>query len=617
MIAVITIINSPDTPPLIPHTPTDTYFTFLHITDLHVNKYNEQRVEALKTFCDLMPTHAPDGVIVTGDLCHGRKNGVGFTSTKYLDEYSIYNDTVTNCLKKYDTKWFDIKGNHDVDGVYGRENPKNYADKVLRSGINPLSVGSLFIEKNGETAQIIGLDQYPPASIPRDSDGYITAMEYNELKTHLSKTSDYKILATHNPTTWILTGDNDPLSVKIQKDFEKQPVSLALSGHFHFSNMAAYHHGMFEAELNSLKHEIYRVIVLKNNRTYYTDVTFGELPIIPICPGENTIDCVGTEVYVGKNVKGVSVISQNQRINLESSDGKMWKSNEIVSGKDVDIEVIEEDDNDPVSKSFTFGQQYTQPLSYLLTTRAPVYTQCISIFIVFSLMLRIFGGIASKYFKSLSTIPLFDHFHVISTPILLIGSIIVFLSYIVPLAMGFLCFDESDDQLTVYVGVGQGRVGIYNAPFSTMSNLMHIYIIIYVWLSLWTVGHLVKRKMWFGDWGIGLLWLMVLLGNVLLCYYFSIDIVVKSPMTYFEIICILSLSGLRWWKSQNIRQEIKELKQLKHTKLQSHHSVDEGIFYDPILDDENNENLIELENNENSQKNIMNGIANGYFAIEL
>ena len=56
---------------------------------------------------------------------------MGYLPKKYEEEYILYNETVTKCLEKYNTVWYDLFGNHDADAIYGRNDPRNYANKIM------------------------------------------------------------------------------------------------------------------------------------------------------------------------------------------------------------------------------------------------------------------------------------------------------------------------------------------------------------------------------------------------------------------------------------------------------------------------------------------------------
>ena len=60
-------------------------------------------------------------------------------------------------------------------------------------------------------------------------------------------------------------------------------------------------------------------MVFKNGDVQMGEFKIGEIPIIPLCPGDGTYNCKYTEIYVGYNVTKVDVIvmSNQKKISLE------------------------------------------------------------------------------------------------------------------------------------------------------------------------------------------------------------------------------------------------------------------------------------------------------------
>ncbi|KAL7722839.1 Ser/thr protein phosphatase family protein [Entamoeba marina] len=323
-------------PPKMLHSPTDTYITLLQISDLHISNSDENALENFQTICELLPTLTPDAVVATGDLCHGRLDGTAPVPHKYLDDYLLYNSTVNECLNTYNVPWFDLKGNHDVDGVYGRDSPKNFVDDFLHSGIPALGAAYIDITKDGTTVRIIGTDSYVNAMINIDTTGFLSTKNLNDVFDYLDNNNEYNVLATHHPTSWITTEGGNTFAQMINNHFEdNNPIDISVCGHFHMDSMSAYHHGFKEAELSTLQNEAYRIIVLKDGLAHYTDVHFGDLAVVPLCPSDSVSSCQHTSIWVENNVDGVTVETNNgDELILTQIDEHLWQSTESINDGD-------------------------------------------------------------------------------------------------------------------------------------------------------------------------------------------------------------------------------------------------------------------------------------------
>ena len=104
----------------------DDYFTFIHITDLHISKfvYPDIKDDLQEFFSTTLDTIQPRVVVASGDLTDAKdKDGVG--SFQIPEEWRVYRDLLTrnNVLKK--TVYLDIRGNHDSFDVQTIDDDQN------------------------------------------------------------------------------------------------------------------------------------------------------------------------------------------------------------------------------------------------------------------------------------------------------------------------------------------------------------------------------------------------------------------------------------------------------------------------------------------------------------
>ena len=107
----------------------DSLFYFLHITDIHVSKFNRGHgLDHLRFFLqDTIPLIDPQFVTVTGDLVDG-KDKYQVTGEQHVEEWQAYHTILVeyNITHRPGFFWRHLRGNHDCFGVAGWNRTNNY-----------------------------------------------------------------------------------------------------------------------------------------------------------------------------------------------------------------------------------------------------------------------------------------------------------------------------------------------------------------------------------------------------------------------------------------------------------------------------------------------------------
>ena len=135
----------------------------------------------------------------------------------------------------------------------------------------------------------------------------------------------------------------------------------------------------YEGILLTLQKRTYRTMVLKNHIAHFQDIEIGELPIVPICPGENVEGCERTEIFVGWKAEEVEIIGKKsgKKIKLESQDKRLWYSSELINEDIQVIVTLPTSDNNQnsetsengakiIEREFIFGNQFTKRSGYYI-----------------------------------------------------------------------------------------------------------------------------------------------------------------------------------------------------------------------------------------------------------
>ncbi|XP_063418697.1 transmembrane protein 62-like [Mytilus trossulus] len=264
-------------------------FWFVQVTDIHISKFSAfSRAPDLKKFCLTHITNIrPDFVIVSGDLTDAKyadKRG----SKQFIEEWKLYQKTVNDCKQAYDTTWYDIKGNHDAFDVPGDFDKRNLFRKYSEQGwTHPSSYSFTHVKPYGNYS-VIAMDAAPIPG-PRRPFNFFGYMN-KERRTKLQDLSQ-QAMNSSNMTLWFghyttsLIVDAEESNVRnLMKD-----AAYYLCGHLHTLNglltrMYTRHNtGTIELELGDWRdNRLYRVLAIDNDMLSFTDVKYGEWPVVLI-----------------------------------------------------------------------------------------------------------------------------------------------------------------------------------------------------------------------------------------------------------------------------------------------------------------------------------------------
>ncbi len=166
-------------------------FKILHISDLHNKEFGvDQSILAEKT-----KEIEPDIIVITGDFIDRKRTDIE-AAMKYIRQ--------VNSLAPV----FYVPGNHEkISFQY-----EALKQELIKAGVMVLGNEDMFIEKNGESIRIVGIND--PAFFQGD-------VTFEEMLAELMDTGykGYQILLSHRPEKMSLYSENN--------------VDLALTGHAH------------------------------------------------------------------------------------------------------------------------------------------------------------------------------------------------------------------------------------------------------------------------------------------------------------------------------------------------------------------------------------------------
>lgn len=178
-------------------------YKLVQISDIHAGSFDSY--EQVMKGIDMVNQVNPDLVVFTGDLVNSDKDEI---------------DPYLSAFKKISAKdgKFSISGNHDYYGMRDVANKDQYwnefIDKHTQMGFTILNNESVSITKNGQSIQLVGVENWGKGPFPKMGD-------LDKALTNISD-ADFKLLLSHDPTHW---------EEKVIP--HKQKVHLTLSGHTH------------------------------------------------------------------------------------------------------------------------------------------------------------------------------------------------------------------------------------------------------------------------------------------------------------------------------------------------------------------------------------------------
>eukprot|EP00090_Calanus_glacialis_P002371 TRINITY_DN11760_c0_g1_i1.p1 TRINITY_DN11760_c0_g1~~TRINITY_DN11760_c0_g1_i1.p1 ORF type:complete len:657 (+),score=188.57 TRINITY_DN11760_c0_g1_i1:41-2011(+) len=313
---------------------------FIHISDVHVSSWqDESRQTQLKDFVtNTLGSIKPEMVMCGGDLTEAKSSNL--QASQDIAEWKTYRDIVSSRWENL--PWLDIRGNHDNLNVLSRNSSNNYFARFSVMGQKG-HLGSYVVplQTRGQKFNFVAVDATWEVGMnyPFNFVGYIDSKQQrvlNNITSNLPEDS-VNIFFGHYPT-----------SVVQQSDYLRSLIShglVYLSGHlhdlalFHMHNMYSFHNeNDLELELVDWKNNRkFRVIAVDQGTFSFTDVRFGEWPVVlPTYPKDTSFMMPGKEVYGEylRNTIRVLVFSDVPitRVTIAVDDGEPVEASQADSG---------------------------------------------------------------------------------------------------------------------------------------------------------------------------------------------------------------------------------------------------------------------------------------------
>lgn len=188
-----------------------------HISDLHFGRIDEKVAEALIT--DLLD-HAPDLILVSGDLTQGAHYSEFLAARQYLDSL--------------DVPWLSVPGNHDISPY-----------RLFERFTDPFRAYRTFIHKTtepvhvGDDVVVVGVNTARRMAFELNwAHGRISRRQIKRVEQELARAPDgrVKIVVAHHP---FQAPENEPgtrlvgRSAEALARFADAGVRLVLAGHLH------------------------------------------------------------------------------------------------------------------------------------------------------------------------------------------------------------------------------------------------------------------------------------------------------------------------------------------------------------------------------------------------
>ncbi|XP_069117424.1 transmembrane protein 62-like isoform X1 [Argopecten irradians] len=266
-------------------TSMDKLFWFVQVSDIHVSKFHDaKRAPDLLKFCqEQLTVIKPDFVIASGDLTDAKLPDAR-GSRQYIEEWTIYKETVQKCHDIVDT-WLDIRGNHDDFDVPGEDHEKNYFRSYSMQG--PKHPNSYLYHHNKPWGRysFIAMDACPDPGPRRPFNffGYMNKRKMTRLMEYEKQThgSNMTVWFGHYPTSLVILEDGTRIRSLMRN------ATAYLCGHLHtlaglVPKMHARHNtGMLELELGDWRdNRLYRVLAIDHDMISFTDEHFNNWPVI-------------------------------------------------------------------------------------------------------------------------------------------------------------------------------------------------------------------------------------------------------------------------------------------------------------------------------------------------
>ena len=607
-VVILLLLAIPKAPPPVDHQPTDDYFNVLHISDIHLSKFDKEASQnRLKEFCNLLPVMKPDAVVVSGDIVHSRINS--YLPFKLEEEYKMYDEIVTECLQQYNTTWYDVRGNHDGDGLYGLDDPRNYAKEYFKGNSQFTGVGYVDVTKNNKTLRIIGMDMNTEAILSSEGEGFVPSKHVDEIVSYVNEANSYHLLVGHNDLNKVMTEKRKYVNDELEKRLgDEKNLTAYFCGHIHSKNISSYSNGFVTSKVHWLIGNIYKQTVFKNNRLYTQQLGFNEIPIVPICPADYSANCKYTEVVVGYEVSKVFVITSNgTEIELKEDEHqrKIWKSDIICNDKSFSI-VVEKDGMNH-TRHINVNEQFTNINAIQLNIRMSKLLLSIEITITLLVVFRLINGLIAKYCDKWRKVALFELYSHLTDYEILSSLFLIIIFMFVPFVIGTNNIINDGKQVFFFASLLGCQIGSYHTNFMTFSLGLYGMIVCGLWLQNWSLCQYRIKHFWRTMFGLVFLSAFIIVYAILIMKSTSWLSFFTSPLTYL----LLEMFFYCWFNAAEIRKRTRHcfyilrnktiIKNHKKNQQQMNQLIGESETFDLIEsnDDVINDDLVVNENQNN------------------
>ncbi|XP_071480961.1 transmembrane protein 62-like [Diadema antillarum] len=267
----------------------DNLFWFVQISDIHLtsvpNVMKATRARDFKIFCtDYLKIIQPTLVLATGDLTDGAPN-----SSENIEDWLMYHKVLQEAELPYSMIWLDVRGNHDNFNVPSAEHTNNLFRQYSVLGAKGDQSFLHELQLPFGTYSFIYAEALPHIGLKRPFNffGILDDLDLHRIQAltdrSLATPSNHTIFFGHYPTNVILAPSkfHTILSNGI----------AYLCGHLHDLDTkkgvnemyALQRYNSLELELADWKkHRKYRIMAFDHDLLSFTDVQFGQWPIVLI-----------------------------------------------------------------------------------------------------------------------------------------------------------------------------------------------------------------------------------------------------------------------------------------------------------------------------------------------
>ena len=273
----------------VPFNDTTGLFWFVHVTDIHISKWetsrdgHRTRAEDLQDFCKFMNgVIKPKVTVVGGDLTDSTGKSNHFMSDQYEEEWATYQTVTGECQASSDN-WLDIRGNHDDMNVESYEAPNSYYTTYGVQGKTKGSYLKKFQEEDGRKFAIVMIDAtlQPGPKKMLDLFGSIKEPDLNLTRQLMSEADDYNdsglVTVGHYPLNFIASTGSESL----ESVLGTYRTLAYLSGHLHNAYIwrggpgrmyTKRSEGVMELELGDWKkNRLFRLLAIDRGRLSFID----------------------------------------------------------------------------------------------------------------------------------------------------------------------------------------------------------------------------------------------------------------------------------------------------------------------------------------------------------